>query len=178
MPPPEFFDEGKADDVPAEIDAAAPVNNPPPPREFALCELLMDNADNAEVRSLADEYLPDDVLSHEFTRAYIAAWRRGGVDALADLRRDLGLVECGWLDRILLSAERSSLSELSPGRIMQDLLRQLWKAEYRRRQGTLSAVSSPENDMRRLSYSAVIRRVQSVRWPAVTELMSVERLQI
>jgi len=160
------------------MDAAAPENNPPPPRELALCEFLFDHEHDASLQPLLEAYAPDAVLTHEFTRRFVKAWlegcRNGG--GLEDMLGDLPPAECGWLNAILLSNDRSGMSELSSERILQDFLRKLWMEAVRRRQGSLPADSSPETDILRLNYSTCIRRLQRDPWQKAEKLMTVKVL--
>ena len=114
--------------VPPNDDAAAPENNPPPQRELALCEFLFDHEHDVSLVDLVEKYAVEDVLSHPFTRQFVSAWRKGCVDggSLEDLLDELPPAERGWLNAILMTNDRSGLSELSPERILQDFLRQLW----------------------------------------------------
>ena len=84
--------------------------------------------------------------------------------------------ERGWLNAILMSNDRSGLSELSPERILQDFLRQLWMEAVRRVQGTLPSDSTPENDLKRLNYSTCIRRLQRDTWKKASALMTQDLL--
>ena len=162
------------EELPPDIDAAAPENNPPPTRERALCEFLFDHEHDVSLVDLVDKYATDDVLTHPFTRQFIAAWRKGCTDgsSLEALLDELPPAECAWLNAILMSNDRSGLSELSPERILQDFLRQLWMEAVRRRQGALPAESTPENDLRRLNYSTCIRRLQRDPWKKASSLMT------
>ena len=106
-----------SESVPLEgVDAASPRANPPPTTETALCEFLMEHERDAARESLAAlvaEYLPDAVLAHPFTRAFVGAWRTGeadGTDAITALRNDLPPEMCVWLDHILLTEEKSASS--------------------------------------------------------------------
>ncbi len=155
-----------------------PVVEPPPPRERALCEFLFAHERDAALAALVAQYAPEAVLSHAFTRAFVAAWRReaagpaAGDDAFAQLRGTLDPPACAWLDAILLGNGRTELSELPAERILQDLLRQLWAAAIRRRQGQLPAASSPENDRLRLTLSSNARLLQRAPWPRAAALMT------
>jgi len=164
----------------AEVDAAAPVNNPPPKCELEFCELLFAHVDDGVLAELMEKYAPDAVLSHAFTRSFVAAWRAAcggaGDDAFAALRGELPPEACAWLDGILLGDAGAELSELPPARILQDLLRQLWIAAVRRRQGELPAASTPENDVRRLTLSSHARLLQRAPWPRASALMTVSTL--
>ena len=162
------------DELPPAVDAAAPENNPPPARERALCEFLFDHEHDISLVELVEKHATDDVLTHPFTRRFVAAWRAGCADggSLEALLDELPPTECAWLNAILMSNDRSGLSELSPERILQDFLRQLWMEAVRRRQGSLPAESTPENDLRRLNYSTCIRRLQRDPWTKASALMT------
>ena len=177
----EPFEEPPVDQAPVAplegMDAASPKVNPPPTTETALCEFLMEHERDAERTSLDQlvaDYLPDTVLAHPFTRAFVGAWRGGESadgDAITALRNDLPPEMCVWLDHILLTEEKSAASELSPEKILQGFLRKLWMEAVRRRQGELPAESTPENDAARLRCSTVIRQLQRGTWDRASALM-------
>ena len=179
--PDEPFEEPPVDQPPgvslAGEDAASPKVNPPPTTETALCEFLMEHerdAERASLDQLVADYLPDTVLAHPFTRAFVGAWRAGASadgDAITSLRNDLPPEMCVWLDHILLTEEKSASSELAPELILQGFLRKLWMEAVRRRQGELPAESTPENDAARLRYSTVIRQLQRGKWDRASALM-------
>ena len=164
--------------VPPDQAAAALENNPPPRRELALCEFLFDHEHDVSLVDLVEKYAVDGVLSHPFTRQFVSAWRKGCVDggSLEDLLDELSPAERGWLNAILMTNDRSGLSELSPERILQDFLRQLWMEAVRRRQGALPSDSTPENDLKRLNYSTCIRRLQRDTWKKASALMTPDLL--
>ena len=162
------------EEIPPDIDAAAPENNPPPTRERALCEFLFDHEHDVSLVEMVERYAAEDVLTHPFTRQFVAAWRKGCEDgsSLEAMLDELPPAECAWLNEILMSNDRSGSSELSPERILQDFLRQLWMEAVRRRQGALPAESTPENDLKRLNYSTCIRRLQRDAWKKASALMT------
>ena len=167
------------EEIPPEIDAAAPENNPPPTRERALCEFLFDHEHDVVLVELVEKYATDEVLVHPFTRLFVSAWRKGCEDgsSLESLLDELSPPERAWLNDILMSNDRSGLSELSPERILQDFLRQLWMEAVRRRQGELPVESTPENDLKRLNYSTCIRRLQRDPWKKASALMTPDVLK-
>ena len=178
QPEPDPEVENVSEPVPLEgVDAASPRANPPPTTETALCEFLMEHERDAarpSLELLLADYMPDAVLAHPFTRAFVGAWRAGeasGVDAITALRSDLSPEMCVWLDHILLNEEKSVSSELSPEKILQGFLRKLWMEAVRRRQGELPAESTPENDAARLRYSTLIRQLQRGVWDRARALM-------
>lgn len=173
--PPPDFDERNGED-----DARSPANNPPTEREFAFCEFLFDHERDASFLPTVDFFVSPSLPLHEFTFAFVDAWKAGirdGADALAALRDGLSPVERGWLDgRILNSDERASMSELPPERILKNFLRDFWVSAYERRRGMLPAESTPENDARRMRCSATVRRLKALPWEAASALMNDESL--
>lgn len=177
----EPFEEPPVDQAPVAplegMDAASPRVNPPPTTETALCEFLMEHerdAERASLDQLVADFLPDSVLAHPFTRAFVGAWRAGASadgDAITSLRNDLPPEMCVWLDHILLTEEKSASSELAPEQILQGFLRKLWMEAVRRRQGELPAESTPENDAARLRYSTLIRQLQRGKWDRASAIM-------
>jgi len=180
-PPEDFYiDVDPPEDLDREFDASAPVNNPPSKLELALCEFLFDHEGDASIGGSVAAYLPEAVLEHEFTRKFVGAWRSvltGTLDAFGDLRGTLDSQSCRWLDAILLGQERAGLSEMTPEAILQTLLRRIWMAAVRRRQGELPAASTAENDARRLRFSQVARQIERWPWARVVELMDLKTLE-
>ena len=163
--------------------AAAPAiafqEAPPPKVELALCEFLFEHEGDASLEGLVARLLPPEALEHPFTRRFVEAWREGlagASDAFASMRAEVTQAECGWLDAILLGRERSSLSELKPEEILQGMLRRIWMAALRRRQGTMAAESTPENDARRLRVSTLVRQVQRGSWDRAMLAMDASEL--
>ena len=177
-----FGEPDGADEVSVSLageDAASPRVNPPPTTETAFCEFLKEHERNASLTPLVSEYVPEVILSHPFTKAFVKAWLEGiadGTDAITALRDSLPPEMCVWLDHILLNEEKSASCELSPEQILQGFLRRLWMEAVQRRQGELPAASSPENDMARLRYSTNIRKLQRMDWERARALMRTETL--
>lgn len=170
--------EGPAVSGPAAYDAAASDNNPPSPREREFCEFLYEHEHDTALLPLVERYACEDVLDHSFTRRFVAAWKAGcagGAD-VADALTELSAAERGWLNAILLAEGRSGFSELPAERILETYLRQFWMAAFRRCQGALPIVSTPENDAKRLHLSACIRRIQREPWEKAVAWMDETRL--
>ncbi len=170
----------QGEELPDSLDAAAPVNNPPPPRELALCETLFVNEHSAPIMAMLRECVPPALLTHEFTRAFVAAYldqMTSGRDEFALLRESLSPVEVRWLDAIFMADAKTALTELEPEQVLQELLRQLWQAAILRLQGALEAASSEENDRRRLNYSMLARKFKQGSWAAIKPLMRAETLE-
>ena len=175
-PPP-----GMEMDVPLDAAfTAVPAVELPSANETAFCEQLFCHVGDAVLGALVAQYVPDVILANVCTRKFVAAWRAAsagaGDDAFGQLRGELEPGQCAWLDGILLGNERSNMSEMPPEAILQGLLRKLWIAAVRRRQGGLPAASTPENDLRRLTLSGHARLLQRAPWPKASALMVADTL--
>ena len=178
-PPPQKPSEKETVAPNAAIDAAAPVNNPPPARELALCGFLFKHEGDRAVADLVAACAPPELFAHVFTRMFVQAWQKGesdGQDELAAFCRNLAPEESRWFDRIV-SDERDSLCEDSPTQQLQELLRLLWSDATLRRLGKLEATSTGENDRRRLELSMQARRFQRGAWSKIRPLMAAASLE-
>jgi len=167
------------EDPEADFDAAAPVNNPPPAREGALCAFLLAHEHDATLAELLAAYAPAEVFQHPFTARFVAAWCAevtSANDEIARFRSTLGAVETKWLDKMLLEADRNGMSELVPADILKDFLRHLWTDAAKRALGALGAESTPENDRKRLERAALVRTFSRGKWESAAEKMNVAAL--
>ena len=161
-------------------DAAAPANNPPPPRELALCGFLFKHENNREIAALMESCAPPELFAHGFTRGFVKAWLKGcsgdsGTDEFAAFCQNLAPEESRWFGRIS-AEERDSLCEKTPMQQLQTLLKLLWSDAVERRIGTLDSASTDDADRRRLEYSMLARRFQRGAWQKVQPLMTPENL--
>ena len=164
----EPFDEG---DFSGE-DAA--LVSPPPPRELALCAFLMANEYDKTLDGMIGEFLPPKVFAHDFTRAFVETWRAVVVKIevlLQDFAGKLEGHEREWFDSVLLSGSKTESSGLSPTDILQDFVRALWADELRRERGSLPANGDSEADLRRMKLSMDLKRLSSVRWATVKDMV-------
>ena len=164
----EFIDEA---DFSGE-DAASVI--PPPPRELALCAFLMANEYDKTLDGMIGEFLPPRVFAHDFTRAFVETWRAEVVkneDLLQDFAGKLEGHEREWFDSVLLSGSKTEASGLSPTDILQDFVRTLWADELRRERGSLPASGDAEADLRRMKLSMDLKRLSSVRWASVKDMV-------
>ena len=164
----EPFDEG---DFEGE-DAAVVI--PPPPRELALCAFLMANEYDKTLDGMIGEFLPPKVFAHDFTRRFVETWRTEVVkneDLLQDFAGKLEGHEREWFDMVLLSGSKTESSGLSPTDILQDFVRALWADELKRERGSLPASGDAEADLRRMKLSMDLKRLSSVRWAAVKDMV-------
>ena len=153
-------------------DAASVI--PPPSRELALCAFLMANEYDKTLDGMIGEFLPPKVFAHDFTRRFVETWRAEVVkneDLLQDFAGKLGGHEREWFDSVLLGGNKTESSGLSPTDILQDFVRALWADELRRERGSLPASGDAEADLRRMKLSMDLKRLSSVRWSAVKDMI-------
>jgi DNA primase len=151
----------------------------PPTAEMELCKLLASNEKNRELYELLVMHAPDELFFHPFTLRFVKVWQKDLFDEgdfFGAFPQECSVEEGQWLDEILTS-ESMSFSELSPDRILKDLLRRLWMDALERRQKMLPGISTPENDANRLNLSMQIRRIQRSNWQIASTLMSSNRLK-
>ena len=153
-------------------DASAVI--PPPSRELALCAFLMANEYDKTLDGMIGEFLPPKVFAHDFTRRFVETWRAEVVkneDLLQDFAGKLEGHEREWFDTVLLGGSKTESSGLSPTDILQDFVRALWADELRRERGSLPASGDAEADLRRMKLSMDLKRLSSVSWPAVKDMV-------
>ena len=164
----EPFDEGELEGE----DASAVI--PPPPRELALCAFLMANEYDKTLDGMLGEFLPPKVFAHDFTRRFVEAWRAEvvkGEDLLQEFAGGLEGHEREWFDSVLLSGGKTESSGLSATDILEDFVRALWADELKRERGSLPASGDAEADLRRMKLSMDLKRISSVRWGAVKDMV-------
>ena len=156
----------------AGAEAAAAI--PPPPREMALCEFLLANEYDKTLDGMIGEFLPPQVFSHDFTRAFVGTWRAEcakGEDLMQDFAANLVAGERGWFDAVLLNAGKTQSSALSATDILQDFVRTLWAGALKRLRGELPASGDAEADLRRMRISMDLKRLATVRWATVKDMV-------
>ncbi len=153
-------------------DAAAAL--PPPPEERALCAFLLANEYEKTLDGALGEFLPASVFSHAFTARFVETWRQEcakGEDLFAAFAEELAPRARAWFDAILLDAGKSQASALAPTDILQEFVRTLWAEALRRRRGELPAVGDAAAETERLRLSMDVKRLATVRWHTVKELV-------
>jgi DNA primase catalytic core len=147
---------------------------PPPPRELAFCEFLMANEGDKVVDGMIGEFLPRSVFAHDFTWRFLEAWRAGfsdGGDALAALGETLSPREHEWFDAILLGQTKSGASTLTSTEICQDFVRLVWIDRLKQIRGSLAATGDDNADRKRMKISMDLKRLNSVKWHTVKDLV-------
>ena len=170
-----FSPEGTADetDLPSPGEAAP---EPPSRTEFLLCEFLIEHEHDDAVMEVVERYLPLDMLAHAFTRSVVStllAQRRNSDDPLAELCKT---TEAAWQPLLgsLIANKQKMLAakEATPIDATRDLLMRLWIDYMRREQGKISALSTPENDVKRLTFSTRIKGIHNQPWEKACKLMT------
>lgn len=167
------FAEADVDEAVFEGADAAKVA-PPPMRELALCEFLMAHEYDQVLGGMLGEFLPPAVFVHEFTRRFVELWRiesAEGNDLLSGFAEGLSPLERGWFDSILLNGGRSQASGLSETDILEDFVRSLWVDCLTRIRGGLPASGDVEAELLRIRLSADIKKLMSVKWHTVKDLI-------
>jgi len=162
----------EADAALAGEDAAAALAPSPLERDF--CSFLLAHEYDRTLDGMVGEFLPPDVFAHGFTVRFVETWRQEcakGEDLFAAFGDALSERERAWFGAILCASGRSQASALSATDILQDFVRALWAAALKRRRGALPAAGDAAAEAERLRLSLDLKRLASVRWPAVKELV-------
>ena len=179
----ETEDEGfEAEDIESPFDpgeeslAGADAGSviPPPAKEMALCAFLMANEYDKTLDGMLGEFLPPTVFAHDFTRRFVEAWRAEvakGEDLMQSLAAGLEPGARAWFDSVLLGGGKTQASGLSATDILQDFIRTLWAESLKRERGGLPASGDPEADLRRMKISMDLKRLASVRWAVVKDMI-------
>ena len=169
----DLTDEEPHDEGAFEGESAADVL-PPPPKELALCEFLMANEYDRTLDGMVGEFLPAKAFAHDFTVRFVETWRSeivGGEDLMQDFAAKLEGPARAWFDEILLNSAKTQASALSGTDILEDFVRALWADALRRERGALPANGDPEADLRRMKLSMDLKRLASVKWHTVKEMI-------
>lgn len=189
--PPEAAEPDDADELPEDVDSdanaapsapsAAALSGedagqalPPPPEERALCAFLLANEYEKPLDGALGEFLPASVFTHAFTARFVETWRQEcakGEDLFAAFADGLPPRERAWFDAILLDAGKSQASALAATDILQEFVRTLWAEALRRRRGALPAVGDAAVEAERLRLSMDVKRLATVRWHTVKDLV-------
>ena len=145
-----------------------------------IFSVFKDHAEKKHLEVIMDGTNGDDL--HVYRPGRKALRELGVVSPLAELGFTKAEIRKLAAERGLKCAKKPAMpclatrfaygTELTPERILQDVLRQLWMEAVRRRQGALPAESTPENDLQRLNYSTCIRRLQRDSWNKASALMT------
>ena len=189
--PSEAAEPDDADELPEDVDSdanaapsapsAAALSGedagqalPPPPEERALCAFLLANEYEKPLDGALGEFLPASVFTHAFTARFVETWRQEcakGEDLFAAFADGLPPRERAWFDAILLDAGKSQASALAATDILQEFVRTLWAEALRRRRGALPAVGDAAVEAERLRLSMDVKRLATVRWHTVKDLV-------
>ncbi len=169
----EFID-ADADESAALTGEDAHAVEPPPEREMALMEFLLANERNSSLDGMVGEFLPKEVFAHDFTRAFVEAWRvelASDADAISAFAAKLDAREQTWFDRIMSKTGTTDASGQSATDILQEFVRNLWGDHLRRLRGALPANGDAAADMKRFQISTTIKRLNMVKWHDVKDMV-------
>ena len=169
----EFID-ADADESAALTSEDAHAVEPPPEREMALMEFLLANERNSSLDGMVGEFLPKEVFAHDFTRAFVEAWRvelASDADAISAFAAKLDAREQSWFDRIMSKTGTTDASGQSATDILQEFVRNLWGDHLRRLRGALPANGDAAADMKRFQISTTIKRLNMVKWHDVKDMV-------
>lgn len=169
------------DDVPAVAVRSAPIPGeaadsvvPPPPREMAMMAFLMASEYDKTLDGMIGEFLPNEVFSHEFTKAFVDVWRRevsAGEDLFPEFSAKLKGRESEWFNLLLMEDGKTQSSVLDRANIMQEFVRSLWADELKRRRGNLAAAGDEAAERSRVELSLTLKRLTLARWPDAKEII-------
>ena len=168
------FTDADADESAALTGEDAHAVEPPPEREMALMEFLLANERNLSLDGMVGEFLPKEVFAHDFTRAFVEAWRvelASDEDAVSAFAAKLDAREQAWFDRIMSKTGTTDASGQSATDILQEFVRNLWGDHLRRLRGALPANGDAAADMKRFQISTTIKRLNMVKWHDVKDMV-------
>ena len=169
----EVIDEGLA----MGEDAAKVV--PPSGREFELMDFLFIHERDEVLGKMVDEFLPREILGHDFTRGFVEAWKGefgNETDGIVAFAEGLEGVEKGWFDRVMRGSDRKEACSQTPPKVLQELVCYLWADYFQRVRGSLPAVGDPEADVKRLELTTLSKRFELVKWHDVKDVIQQQKI--
>ncbi len=169
----EEIDEGLA----MGEDAAKVV--PPSALEFNLMDFLFIHERDEVLGKMVDEFLPREILGHEFTRGFVEAWKGefgSEEDRVVAFAEGLQGVEKGWFDRVMRGADRKEACSQAPTDVLQDLLRGLWIDYLNRRRGSLPAVGDKAAEDERFELTMLANNLRLVKWHDVKDVIQQQKI--
>ena len=172
MPPGPPADDDEFEVLPLNEDAGSVAEiKAPNEAEMLLCEMLVEHEQEISVLNLVISHLPFDIIVHPFTRDVVRAiidGNRSGQDILADLYKKTETELIPLFDTLLNHKHKMLCStEATPEEAVQDIIKRLWIIHYRREQGDMPAESTPENDIKRLNLSCLIKKLETGTWAEI-----------
>lgn len=143
-------------------------------KEIAFCAFLMANEYDQKLDEKVAEFLPPTVFSHDFTRRFVETWRAEvtkGEDLMRPFACGLEGHERGWFDQVLLNSDKTMASGLSAMDVLEDFIRMLWVETLKRVRGELPASGDADAAMKRMQISIDLKRLESVKWHTVKEMV-------
>ena len=119
-------------------------------------------------------FLPAGMFVHAFTRRFVGMWLdeiENGGDLIAPWSRELDGREGGWFAAMLARQGMSMECGLEPEKVLEDFVRTLWMAYWKRVRGALPAVGDDAADKRRMKITLDLKRLNAVKWNTVKEMI-------
>ncbi len=169
----EAIDEGLA----MGEDAAKVV--PPSAREFNLMDFLFIHERDEVLGKMVDEFLPQEILGHDFTRGFVAAWKGefgSEEDGMVAFAEGLQGVEKGWFDRVMSGSDRKEACSQTPTNVLQELVRGVWIDYLNRLRGSLPAIGDKTAEDERFELTMLANSLRLVKWHDVKDIIQQQKL--
>ena len=149
---------------------------PPPKCESAFMAFLMANEGDGGLCGMLGEFVPDEVLSHPFTKKFVAQWRdcaAKGEEMPADFAESLDANGRRWFEEAMLLAPASMSSGMDGRAIMRDFACELWLRHVERLRGALNAVPADREELEwSCRLTCCIPPLRTKNWAAAAKLIS------
>lgn len=173
VPPDEGADQ-PSEEFNGEVGERVPPPDPPPHTEYLLCEQLMECEHDEEVLSLVRTYLPLELITHDFSRGFVATLisSQGDDEALPAYCAAADDVWQPLIGKLIVNKQKMlSARECTPADAVKDLITALWVDHLKNKRGRLSAESTPKNDAERFRLTFLIKSFETQPWDKVSQLM-------
>ncbi len=147
---------------------------PPSALEFAFMEFLFSNEYDTALAQILREYLPDEVFPNAFTRRFAAAWLGevgSGKDTMSEFSAGLSGAEKRWFDKVLVESVKTDPCTMDAVDIMQNFTRSFWCERLKAERGGLPASGDDAAAVRRIAITTDIKRLKTVKWHTVKEMI-------
>lgn len=141
----------------------------PPHMELSFCAFLAQHERENCLAEMLAAYAPPELYSHNFTRAFVAAWQRDAADMDAHEVENFDSVcsaaERVWLSELMMAEDKTADSLRPIGLICREqFLRPLWVAALERERNMLNV-----NDVNALTLALRINAVRTKPWHQIAQ---------
>ena len=170
-------DEVIDEELAAGEDAAKVV--PPSGREFELMDFLFIHERDEVLGKMVEEFLPREILGHDFTRGFVEAWKsefESEEDRVVAFAEGLEGVEKGWFDRVMRGSDRKEACSQTPTEVLQGFVRGLWIDYMKRKLGGLPAVGDKAVDAERFELATQSKCLSFIKWHDVKDVIQQQKI--